>query len=198
MPVFRVARPATDTPQREKLHRTPSDLAASYNTWQGEGNGAMRRSDHDVTNTIRTTDLKQVAGEVMRVYRGLYDGKAPKKKRAPAARKGTPSGRQGMPPGVSDTPADAIERARRRAVAFAADSERTAWHGMKVVFAFCLLDRRRMPLAGLPNFMAQTGLFRDINARFFELAPEALATQLADDLVRVGAARRDAGDLVAA
>jgi len=34
----------------------------------------MRRSDHDVTNTIRTTDLQQVAGEALRVYRGLYDG----------------------------------------------------------------------------------------------------------------------------
>ena len=34
----------------------------------------MRRSDHDVTNTIRTTDLRQVAGEVLRVYRGLYNG----------------------------------------------------------------------------------------------------------------------------
>ena len=43
----------------------------------------MRRSDHDVTNTIRTTDLGQVAGETLRVYRRLYDG----------------------------TPADAIERA---------------------------------------------------------------------------------------
>ncbi|MSQ63381.1 MAG: hypothetical protein EXR33_06035 [Betaproteobacteria bacterium] len=34
----------------------------------------MRRGDHDVTNTIRTTDLQQVAGEALRVYRGLYDG----------------------------------------------------------------------------------------------------------------------------
>jgi hypothetical protein len=34
----------------------------------------MRRSDHDVTNTIRTTDLRQVAGEVLRLYRGLYNG----------------------------------------------------------------------------------------------------------------------------
>jgi hypothetical protein len=50
----------------------------------------MRRSDHDVTNTIRTTDLQQVAGEALRVYRGLYDG--------------TPSG-------VGGTPSDAIERA---------------------------------------------------------------------------------------
>ena len=34
----------------------------------------MRRNDHDVTDRIRTTDLKQVAAEVLRLYRGLYDG----------------------------------------------------------------------------------------------------------------------------
>ena len=34
----------------------------------------MRRNDHDVTDRIRTTDRKQVAGEVLRVFRGLYDG----------------------------------------------------------------------------------------------------------------------------
>ena len=34
----------------------------------------MRRNDHDVTDKIRTTDLKQVSAEVMRLYRGLYNG----------------------------------------------------------------------------------------------------------------------------
>jgi hypothetical protein len=34
----------------------------------------MRRNDHDVTDKIRTTDLKQVAGEVLRLYHGLYNG----------------------------------------------------------------------------------------------------------------------------
>jgi hypothetical protein len=34
----------------------------------------MRRNDHDVTNRIRTTDLKQVSGEVARIYKGLYNG----------------------------------------------------------------------------------------------------------------------------
>jgi hypothetical protein len=37
----------------------------------------MRRSDHDVTNTIRTTDQKQVSGEVLRTFRGLYDKTPP-------------------------------------------------------------------------------------------------------------------------
>ncbi|HUK04968.1 MAG TPA: hypothetical protein VLV90_07800 [Burkholderiales bacterium] len=36
----------------------------------------MRRNDHDVTDRIRTTDLKQVSGEVMRLYKGLYNGTA--------------------------------------------------------------------------------------------------------------------------
>ena len=34
----------------------------------------MRRNEYDVTDKIRTTDLKQVAGEVLRLYHGLYDG----------------------------------------------------------------------------------------------------------------------------
>jgi hypothetical protein len=34
----------------------------------------MRRNDYDVTDRIRTTDLQQVSGEVMRLYRGLYNG----------------------------------------------------------------------------------------------------------------------------
>jgi hypothetical protein len=34
----------------------------------------MRRNDHDVTDRIRTTDLQQVSAEVLRLYKGLYDG----------------------------------------------------------------------------------------------------------------------------
>ena len=34
----------------------------------------MRRSDHDVTDRIRTTDLDQVSAEVTRLYKGLYNG----------------------------------------------------------------------------------------------------------------------------
>jgi hypothetical protein len=34
----------------------------------------MRRNDHDVTDKVRTTDLQEVSAEVMRLYRGLYNG----------------------------------------------------------------------------------------------------------------------------
>ena len=44
----------------------------------GAGFRNMRRNDHDVTDSIRTTDANQVRGEVMRVFRSLYDGKPPR------------------------------------------------------------------------------------------------------------------------
>jgi hypothetical protein len=34
----------------------------------------MRRSDHDVTDSIRTTDADAVSAEVVRLFKGLYDG----------------------------------------------------------------------------------------------------------------------------
>ncbi|HTQ77552.1 MAG TPA: hypothetical protein VMI15_05980 [Burkholderiales bacterium] len=35
----------------------------------------MRRNEYDVTNRVRTTEPGQVAAEVTRLYRGLYDGR---------------------------------------------------------------------------------------------------------------------------
>jgi hypothetical protein len=51
---------------------------------QGEGpqrsgkalNKNMRRSDHDVTDSIRTTDADAVGAEVARIFKGLYGGAA--------------------------------------------------------------------------------------------------------------------------
>src|SRR6185369_2574089 len=67
-------------PQRDKHHPGVAMTHPIINA-QGEERrnstpfaAAMRRNDHDVTDRIRTTDLKQVSGEVMRVYRGLYNG----------------------------------------------------------------------------------------------------------------------------
>src|SRR5215831_9716797 len=34
----------------------------------------MRRSDFDVTDSIRTTDAGAVSAEVVRLFKGLYDG----------------------------------------------------------------------------------------------------------------------------
>lgn len=92
----------------------------------------------------------------------------------------------------------ALERAFRRTSTFEADPQRLARHALKVVLAFDLLDRERMALASLPAFVDETPLFRDFNAHFFALPPAALATELATDLERAGAARRENGELLPA
>lgn len=89
----------------------------------------------------------------------------------------------------------ALERAFRRTDAFEADPLRLARHALKVVLVFALLDRERLPLATMPDYVARTGIFRDFNTRFFNVPAATLAEQLTDELVRVGAVRRENGCL---
>ena len=92
----------------------------------------------------------------------------------------------------------AIERALRRTAAFEADPLRMASHALKVILVFSLLDRERMALSTLPEFVAQVGIFRDFNARYFRLSPADLAERLVTDLLKVGAVRRSGDDLTPA
>ena len=88
---------------------------------------------------------------------------------------------------------DALERAFARTSAFEADPLRTARHVLKALFVFSLLDRERMLLAALPDYMARVGVYRDFNARFFSLSPDALAGKLVAELERAGAVHHDDG-----
>jgi glyoxylase-like metal-dependent hydrolase (beta-lactamase superfamily II) len=90
----------------------------------------------------------------------------------------------------------ALERAHARTSAFETDSQRLARHALKVVLSFTLLDRRRLALAELPDYVARIGIYRDFNARFFRLPPAELAHWLVSELERAGAARRAEGWLV--
>ena len=49
--------------------------------------------------------------------------------------------------------AAALTRARKRIVAFEADSLRVARHALKVDLMFSLLDRQRMSLDGMPAYV---------------------------------------------
>jgi len=90
----------------------------------------------------------------------------------------------------------ALERAFRRTEAFEADPLRLARHALKVVLVFALLDRERLPLAAMSDYVERTGIFREFNARFFKVPPATLAGQLTDELVRVGAVRCEEGYLL--
>jgi hypothetical protein len=87
----------------------------------------------------------------------------------------------------------ALERAFARTSAFEADPLRTARHVLKALFVFALLDRERMLLATVPDYLARVGVYRDFNARFFGLSPDALAEKLVAELERAGAVHRDDG-----
>jgi len=92
----------------------------------------------------------------------------------------------------------ALERARKRIVAFEADSLRVARHALKVNLMFALLDRQRMPLAGMADYVGRIGIYRDFNALLFRLPPARLAELLIGELEKAGAAKREAGWLVPA
>jgi len=94
-----------------------------------------------------------------------------------------------------DVPA-ALARAFKRLESFEQDDTRLARHALKVILIFSLLERRRIALADLPGYLAGVGLLTDINARFLQLAPQALADWLVTDLERAGALKREDGAIV--
>jgi len=93
---------------------------------------------------------------------------------------------------------DALRLAYARLQAYEGDPQRAARHALKVVLMFKLLDCRRLPLEGMAGYVERVGLYRDFNAMFLEMTPQALADALVDDLVRAGAVRRESGFVVPA
>ena len=90
----------------------------------------------------------------------------------------------------------ALERAFARLESYETSIERLARHCLKVLLVFALLDKRSMPLAGLPAYVQSVGVCAELNARYLRMTPEALAEYLVADLEEAGAARRDNGMLV--
>ena len=83
--------------------------------------------------------------------------------------------------------AGAIARVRDRLDAFARDPAKNARHVMKSMFVFALLDKRSMPLADVPGYVARVPCYRRVSERFLGVPPEGLAEWLVGDLLRSGA-----------
>lgn len=97
---------------------------------------------------------------------------------------------------VFDRVVPALERAYSRLEGFERDLTRLARHAAKVMLVFALLEKRRMPLAALPDYCERVGILRHVNREFLGLAPAAFADWLVTDLERARAAERRDGDLV--
>jgi glyoxylase-like metal-dependent hydrolase (beta-lactamase superfamily II) len=92
--------------------------------------------------------------------------------------------------------AGALERARSRLDYYRKDVTRLARHCLKVILTFALLDKRRIELAALADYLDANSLYRDVNARFLGLGKQELADYLVSDLEKAGALQRDGAAIV--
>ena len=89
--------------------------------------------------------------------------------------------------------AAALEFARSRLRALAADPIKNARNVAKGLFVFALLDKGSMPASELAAYLASVPVYRDLDERFLHLGFAAMAELLLADLVKGGALRVDAG-----
>ena len=92
--------------------------------------------------------------------------------------------------------AGALDRAFRRLDYLAADPARNAQNGIKVLVKFRLLERRRITMAELKQWMRDVPLLDISNRQHLRMEPDALADWTAAQLVKAGAAVLEDGVLV--
>lgn len=91
----------------------------------------------------------------------------------------------------------ALERAFRRVDSFAADIDKLAWHAIKVIVSFAMLERRRLRAGDFPTFVLGLPFAVDVNRRYVGLSEDQLAARVERELLLVNALRREDGFLVA-
>ena len=91
----------------------------------------------------------------------------------------------------------ALERALYRLEGYEEDITRLARHCAKVMLSFALLEKRSMPLAELPAYVARVPILAELNSRYLRMTSAAMAEWLVNDLERAGAAHRQKGLLLA-
>jgi glyoxylase-like metal-dependent hydrolase (beta-lactamase superfamily II) len=81
----------------------------------------------------------------------------------------------------------ALVRAFARLDSFEADIERLAWHAIKVVVSFAMLERRSLPRQAFTEFVTNLPFACDINSRYLALPIDHLAEQIEQGLRQVKA-----------
>ena len=91
----------------------------------------------------------------------------------------------------------AFERAFRRLSNFQANIEHLAWHAIKVIVSFAMMEKRRLPLADFPAFVLSLPFAVDVNARYLDFSEDKMTERVERELLLVNALRREDGWLVA-
>ena len=87
----------------------------------------------------------------------------------------------------------AFERAFRRLANFRNNIGQLAWHAIKVIVAFAMMEKRQLPHADFPAFVLALPFATDVNARFLNLAAEQLVAGIERELLLVNALRLENG-----
>ncbi len=91
----------------------------------------------------------------------------------------------------------ALERAFRRVDSFVADIDKLAWHAIKVMVAFAMMEKRRLPAADFPSFVLGLPFAVDLNTRYLSLPDGQLVNRIMRELLLVNALKLQDGILVA-
>ena len=91
----------------------------------------------------------------------------------------------------------AFERAFRRLTHFENNVEQLAWHAIKVIVSFAMMEKRRLPIADFPAFVLSLPFAVDVNTRYLDYSEDKMTERLERELLLVNALRREEGWLIA-
>src|SRR5574343_4933 len=97
-----------------------------------------------------------------------------------------------------DTVDAAFERAFRRVDQFTQNIQQLAWHAIKVIVSFAMLEKRQINRSGFPAFILALPFAVDVNARFLNLAEDTLVAKVERELLLVNALKLEGETLTAA
>lgn len=86
--------------------------------------------------------------------------------------------------------AGALQRAFGRLDHFSANIDKLAWHAIKVITTFALMERQPLPAGNFPAFVASLPIVVDLNQRYLAIADDQLSSRLQRELLDAGAIRR--------
>jgi len=91
----------------------------------------------------------------------------------------------------------AFERSFRRLDTFAASIDKLAWHAIKVITSFAMMEKRRLREADFAAFILGLPFAVDVNQRYLDLPEDQLCERLERELLLVGALQLEDGWLSA-
>jgi len=90
-----------------------------------------------------------------------------------------------------------FDRAFRRLNNFQANIEQLAWHAIKVIVSFAMMEKRRLLAADFPAFVRNLPFAVDVNTRYLNLSDDKLSERIERELLLVNALRREDAYLIA-